>query len=253
MTGLNMGNFETVIPSGNYSVSSPDFASITGSFSEKDADANGIVVLEYLIPREELVVNVPLTANCFSSAVSVTDLSTGYKMDVQPNTNGEVRLDLRLNREYFVEHNGRIDTISTLGLKPGDNIEGPCKFHVGQTWVIRNIYYDLNKWNIRPDAAKELDNLVRVMRENPTLEIELSSHTDCRSSKKYNVVLSARRARSAAEYIVSKKIKARRIIAAGYGEEVLTNGCVCEPTNVSDCTNDQHQANRRTEVKVLHY
>ncbi len=174
-------------------------------------------------------------------------------MDVQPNTNGEVRLDLRLNRNYLVEHNGRIDTISTVGLKPGDNIEGPCKFHVGQTWIIRNIYYDLDKFYIRPDAAKELDNLVRVMRENPTLEIELSSHTDCRQTMRYNMILSARRAKSAVEYIVKKKINAKRIIAAGYGETVLTNACACEPTNESNCNNDQHQANRRTEVKVLRY
>ena len=249
----DMGHFQTEIPSGEYAVSSADFASITGSFTDKDADANGVVVLEYLIPREELVVNVPLTANCFSSAVTVTDLTTGYRMDVQPNTNGEVRLDLRLNRKYLVEHNGRLDTISTVGLKPGDNIEGPCKFHVGQTWIIRNIYYDLDKFYIRPDAAKELDNLVRVMRENPTLEIELSSHTDCRQTMRYNMILSARRARSAVEYIVKKKINAKRIIAAGYGETVLTNACACEPTNESNCNNDQHQANRRTEVKVLRY
>lgn len=252
-TGDN-GMLEIVIPTGEYTISSPDFASIIDAFSDKDADPNtGIVRKDFLIPREELVVNVPLTANCFSGVVRVTNLKTGGTMEVQPNTNGEVRLDIAQNNRYAIEHNGRIDTISTIGLKPGSQIEGPCKFYVGQTWIIRNIYYDLDKWYIRPDAAKELNNLVRVMRENPTLEIELSSHTDCRQTQRYNMVLSARRAKSAVEYIVKNKISSKRIIAAGYGETMIVNGCVCEPTNESPCNNDQHQANRRTEVKVLKY
>ncbi len=251
---LENGTFETTIPSGSYSLSSPDFASIQAKFSEADADpSTGIVRLDFLIPRAEMIVNVPLTANCFTSAVTITDLKTGVASDVAPNSNGEVRLDLKTNNRYLVAHNGRVDTISTIGLRPGDVVDGPCKFYVGQTWVIRNIYYDLDKWFIRPDAALELDNLVRVMKENPTLEIELSSHTDCRQTMKYNVVLSARRAKAAVDYITKRGIKGKRIIAAGYGETQLVNGCVCEPTNESPCSVEQHQNNRRTEVKVLHY
>ena len=91
------------------------------------------------------------------------------------------------------------------------------------------------------------------MKQNPSWEIELGSHTDCRATAKYNIVLSARRARSAVEYIAKKGIKSKRILAAGYGEGGITNGCVCEPTNESNCTDPQHQNNRRTEVKVLKY
>jgi outer membrane protein OmpA-like peptidoglycan-associated protein len=65
--------------------------------------------------------------------------------------------------------------------------------------------------------------------------------------------LSARRARAAVDYIVGKGMKVKRIIGAGYGETKLVNGCECEPTNESPCTDPQHQANRRTEVKVLKY
>lgn len=242
------------IPSGSYTISSPDFPSVNAKFSEADVDlVSSAVKLDFMIPRQEIIVNVPLTAGCFSSSVTITDIKTGITNTVAPNTNGEVRLDLRTNNIYTISHNGRIDTISTIGIEPGGEIDGPCKFRVGQTWIIRNIYYDLNKWNIRPDAAQELDNLVRLMKENPTLEIELSSHTDCRSSARYNVVLSARRAKAAVDYITRKGIKSRRIIAAGYGETQLVNGCVCEPTNESPCGTDQHQANRRTEVKVLKY
>lgn len=248
------GMMQTTVAAGTYTISSPDFPSISATFTEKDIDpATGEAKLNFLVPREEMVINVPLTANCFTSTITVTNLGTGERSEISPNAHGEVRLDLKINSRYVVEHDGRVDTFSTKGLKPGMNVEGTCKFYVGQTWLVRDIYYDFNKWNIRADAAKELDNLVRVMKQNPALEIELGSHTDCRASAKYNVVLSARRARSAVEYIVKKGIKGRRILAAGYGETSIINGCICEPTNESPCNDNQHQANRRTEVKVLRY
>ena len=247
------GLLETTVPVGSYTITSPDFPSLNASFSETSADASGVVSLDFAIPKEEMVVNVPLTANCFTNTVTVVDLKTGERNEVSPNNNGEVRLDLTINNKYVIEHSGKVDTISTVGLKPGMSVEGPCKFYVGQTWVVRNIYYDFNKWNIRADAGSELDNLARIMKQNPSLEIELGSHTDCRATAKYNIVLSARRARSAVEYIAKKGIKSKRILAAGYGEGGITNGCVCEPTNESNCTDPQHQNNRRTEVKVLKY
>lgn len=247
------GSIETKLPPSAYTISSPEYTSIHATVSGSDVDVTGAAQREFLIPIEELSIRVPLTADCFTSAVTVTDLNSGEVTRVRPNANGEVRLNLHLNGKYLIEHHGRADTISTVGLRPDSQVEGPCKFHVGQTWVIRNIYYDFGKWTIRKDAMKELDNLVRVMKENPTLEIELSSHTDCRASARFNMRLSARRARAAVDYIVKKGIKAKRILAAGYGESRLINACVCEPTNDSNCTDPQHQDNRRTEVKVLHY
>ena len=104
-----------------------------------------MVSLDFAIPKEEMVVNVPLTANCFTNTVTVVDLKTGERNEVSPNNNGEVRLDLTINNKYVIEHSGKVDTISTVGLKPGMSVEGPCKFYVGQTWVVRNIYYDFNK------------------------------------------------------------------------------------------------------------
>lgn len=244
----------TNLPVGTYTVSSPEYKSITGTVSPADADpTTGIVTKEYLIDHNELKVMVPLTANCFTSTVAYTDLKTGERKEVQPNKEMYVRLDLNLDRKYTIEHNGRVDTISTKGLMPGQVIEGPCKFYIGQIWVVNDIYYDLDKSYIRKDAAKELDNVARIMKENPTLEIELGSHTDCRQTMAYNDALSVRRAKAAVLYIVSRKVKMSRILAAGYGEHKLLNGCACEPTNVSDCTEEQHSVNRRTEIKVLKY
>ena len=109
--------------------------------------------------------------------------------------------------------------------------------------VLDNIYYDLDKAEIRPDAAVELDKLVKILLDNPAIRIELSSHTDTRSSDAYNLDLSQRRAQSAVDYIVSKGVDAARLVAKGYGESQLI---------IKDAqTEEEHQTNRRTEFKVI--
>jgi len=112
-------------------------------------------------------------------------------------------------------------------------------------YSIETIYYDFNKWFIRPDAEKELNKLVQVMKENP-VTVELGSHTDSRGSKEYNVDLSQKRAESAVRYIVLQGIDAARITAKGYGESQLMNHCM----DGIPCPPREHQANRRTEFKV---
>lgn len=118
---------------------------------------------------------------------------------------------------------------------------------------INPIYFDLAKWDIRPDAAMELDKLVALMKENPSMVVELGSHTDCRASSTYNRILSDKRARSSAAYIVSKGIDKKRIQSKGYGESKLVNACECEGANISPCTESEHQANRRTEFVILSF
>jgi outer membrane protein OmpA-like peptidoglycan-associated protein len=119
--------------------------------------------------------------------------------------------------------------------------------------TINNIYYDFNKYYIRPDAAVELDKVLDLMNRNPTLQIELGSHTDCRASMSYNKTLSENRAKAAVNYLITNGISRSRVTAKGYGETELYNNCPCEPTNNSNCSDDEHQANRRTTIKVLGY
>ncbi|MES2560868.1 MAG: OmpA family protein [Bacteroidota bacterium] len=122
---------------------------------------------------------------------------------------------------------------------------------LGRAIKIENIYFDLAKYNIRPSAAKELDKLVVLMQENPDIIIELSSHTDCRAPYQYNMTLSDNRANASADYIVSKGINVVRVNGIGYGETKLVNDCGCEGKVVTRvCTEEEHQANRRTEFKV---
>ncbi|MGR3810115.1 OmpA family protein [Jiulongibacter sp. NS-SX5] len=117
------------------------------------------------------------------------------------------------------------------------------KVFIGKTFVLENIYYDLDKADIRADAAVELDKLVQILLDNPKLKIELGSHTDVRGTDMYNFRLSQRRADSAIEYIISRGIERSRLVAQGYGEREL----IIENAK----TEEEHQVNRRTEFKVL--
>lgn len=112
---------------------------------------------------------------------------------------------------------------------------------------IKPIYFDLGKFNIRPDAATELDKIVQVMKDNPNMVIELRSHTDSRGDDASNMKLSDKRAKSSAQYVISKGIEASRINGKGYGESMLLNKC----GNGVKCTEEEHQINRRTEFIII--
>lgn len=113
--------------------------------------------------------------------------------------------------------------------------------------VLENIYYDYDRWNIRPDARPILDSLAVLLKDNPDIrKIEMTSHTDCRGSDEYNEELSQKRAESAVTYLISRGIDPDRLEARGYGESMPVVDCLCE-----ECTEEEHQANRRTAFKVL--
>lgn len=122
---------------------------------------------------------------------------------------------------------------------------------LAETLSLKPIYFDLDKATIRPDARIELDKIVKIMNDNPTIVIELGSHTDCRASKKYNLALSERRAKASAAYIKSRITNPNRIYGKGYGESKLVNDCECEGETKSSCSEDEHQRNRRTEFRIV--
>lgn len=111
---------------------------------------------------------------------------------------------------------------------------------------IQNIYYDYDKWDIRADAAERLDNVVTLMKDNPGISVELGSHTDSRGNDEYNQTLSQRRAAAAVAYIISEGVDSARIAARGYGESLLVNRC----RNGIECSEEAHQQNRRTELRI---
>ncbi len=118
---------------------------------------------------------------------------------------------------------------------------------VGDVMLIDNIYHDLDRSSLRPDAARELEKLVATMRKYPSLIVEIRSHTDSRGSADVNRTLSAQRARSIADYLATKGIGRRRMTTIGMGESRLLNNC----TDDVICTEAEHQRNRRTEFRVV--
>ncbi|WP_425076048.1 OmpA family protein [Psychroserpens sp. S379A] len=122
---------------------------------------------------------------------------------------------------------------------------------LAETLGIPIIYFDFDKYDIRYDAEVELQKVLAVMNQYPDMVVDIRSHTDCRARAAYNERLSENRAQSTRDYLISKGIAAERLTAKGYGESQLVNDCGCEPTNDSDCTEEQHQLNRRSEFIIV--
>lgn len=127
-------------------------------------------------------------------------------------------------------------------LKPGDDLRTALGIDI--------IYFDLDKSNIRPDAAVELAKVLVVMQEYPNMRIDIRSHTDCRQTASYNLVLSDKRAKSTIAWLIKNGIAAERLTGRGYGESQSLNDCGCESTRGSKCSEEEHQVNRRSEFII---
>ena len=118
---------------------------------------------------------------------------------------------------------------------------------LAKTFGIKMIYFDLDKSNIRPDAAYELEKILDAMKQNPTVKIDIRSHTDSRASTEYNDLLSERRAKSTENWLISNGIAPDRLTEKGYGERQLINGC----SDGVECSEIEHQQNRRSEFIII--
>jgi len=107
---------------------------------------------------------------------------------------------------------------------------------------LNNVFFDFDKWDLRPESYIELNRVVKLLAENPAIEIEMAAHTDSRGSDEYNFKLSDNRAKSVMDYIISKGIPVDRITSHGYGES--------KPVSTND-TDDGRQLNRRVEFTIL--
>ncbi|WP_176723292.1 OmpA family protein [Roseivirga misakiensis] len=213
-----------------------------------------IPLRELLVVKGDLV--TPGGRPVDDALVTFTETTTGEVDSVRTNENGLLYFIAQPGAEYdvFLQKPGYFNfrTKVATGNDPGGVIKFDLEMDeiiIGKAIRIENIYFDLNKSDIRPDAAIELDKIVAMMTDNPTVKIELGSHTDSRGGDPYNLALSDRRARSSAAYIVSKGIAQDRITGKGYGETQLTNQC----EDGIRCQPEEHQANRRTEFKVISF
>jgi len=194
-----------------------------------------------------------------NETVTITS-GSGQKQDVQTGPDGKftAKLDSAQTYGLFADRSGDFTaraSLSTVGRYPSqdalpqqqNDIKLPVtltlnKIIVNKAIEIKDIFYDYDKSNIRPDAAIRLDTLVQTLQDNPKINIELSSHTDQRGKDAYNLKLSQKRAEAAVAYIVSKGISQSRITAKGYGET--------RPIVKDAKTEEEYQRNRRTEFKV---
>lgn len=126
------------------------------------------------------------------------------------------------------------------------------KIEIGEIIVLRNIFYDLAKYSLRPESKSELDRLIKLMNDNPTLKIQISGHTDSRGSDESNKELSRNRAKEVVDYLVKAGISIDRLKYEGYGEEQLIySDAAISKLKTTKEREAAHQENRRTEFKIL--
>ncbi len=172
--------------------------------------------------------------HCLSMGCDFTLLAgrTGYREATTQFTTAR----LRGSRSLAVE----------LSLVPDADAVFSGPIREGSIIVLEDLFYDFNKSAIRSREARALEGLARLMQEHTSMEIELGAHTDSRGNDAYNLKLSLKRAESAKEYLVQQGIATHRINYFGYGERKPRNHCV----DGVECTEEEHQYNRRTEVKI---
>ncbi|MFM7216976.1 MAG: OmpA family protein [Bacteroidota bacterium] len=232
------------------------FSSNRGSNTEID-QIYQVSLLDIRFTLQGLAVNKNTQKPVDGVIVELKNKSNGRKETAFTTADGTFKFKLNPRTDYEVMgtkdgYFTNTEKVTTVGKSRSEEMYVKLKLEleeiiVNKPIVLENIYYDLDKSDIRPDAKPGLDKLVQIMNENPDIRIELGSHTDSRADDRYNDRLSQRRAESAVNYIVEHGISRDRITAKGYGESQLVNGC----KNGVKCTEIEHQANRRTEFKVV--
>lgn len=180
---------------------------------------------------------------------AVTDSKGMYTFSVECGKNYNVRAS---KTEYTTKEQkitiGNVDKGRTN--LPFALEKETCKVAVGddlgKCFGIKMIYFDLDKYNIRTEAALDLEKILDVLNQNPTMKLDIRSHTDSRQTHKYNEVLSENRAKSTIGWLVKNGIEPSRLTGKGYGETQLVNGC----SDGVNCTEDEHQLNRRSEFII---
>lgn len=191
---------------------------------------------------------VTLYENRTEKSTTITDSNGAYKFEVDCGKTYNVRAE---KVEYATQEISI--TIGKLSGKTSLPIAlhpATCKVTVGddlgKCFGIKMIYFDLDKSNIGPQAALDLEKILQVLNNNPTMKLDIRSYTDSRQTHQYNQALSDRRAKSTVSWLIKNGVTANRLTAKGYGETALLNGC----SDGVDCTEAEHQMNRRSEFVI---
>lgn len=196
-----------------------------------------------------------------NSKVILFDEDMNQLQEITSDENASYSFNIDCNKKYYVraskeEYETKEKTfvpkaysgVTQLNIELERNVfpieEGT---DLAKIFKISIIYFDLDKSNIRPDAAKDLQKIIEVMKEYPNMQVSIRSHTDSRQTHKYNELLSDRRAKSTLEYMVKNGIDRKLLTAKGFGETELVNKCA----DGVECSEAEHQQNRRSEFIVI--
>ena len=204
---------------------------------------------------------VSLVGTDGSSMETTTDAEGKYCFDLSPATSYVITAG---KKDYYLNKTGKT---TTVGFEEDKDLVHDFELDpINRVIDLPNIFYDLGKWDLRPESKIALDGLIETLNDNPTIVIELGSHTDTRASDSYNLSLSQKRAQSVVDYLIDNDIAEARLVAKGYGEttpKVLDNivgefakGSVINDAFIAKLATEElreeaHQLNRRTEFKVL--
>jgi outer membrane protein OmpA-like peptidoglycan-associated protein len=207
-----------------------------------------------------------------NARIELTNISSGEKIDVVISNEGEFIYELPekrigdnvnygfrieapgyllINGNYIrtFDKDGRYDVFDELNIV-FKKVE-PGKTRLGELIRIERIEFDTYRHNLSPEIIVELEKVIDILNDNPTMVLEVGSHTDCRGSTQLNQQLSARRAQTMADYIRERISNPRRVTHTGYGRTVLLNECDCFIIAPQFCTEEQHAENRRTEFIII--
>ncbi len=198
------------------------------------------VVTDYLT-KEVLEAEIEIVDNEANKVIATfrSNSATGkYLVSLPAGKN----YGIAVKKEGYLFHSENFDIPKTSAFQTVEKNIELKNLKVGNKIVLRNIFFDLDKATLRPESTAELNRLIKLMNDVPTLKIELGGHTDSQGSKTYNQSLSERRAQAVVDYLTKNGISADRLVSKGYGED--------EPVATNE-TKEGRQQNRRTEFKIL--
>jgi outer membrane protein OmpA-like peptidoglycan-associated protein/tetratricopeptide (TPR) repeat protein len=194
------------------------------------------------------------------ATIKIIDEQNAEISETLTDSNGNYKVIIDCNKGNFVRAliDGYIPAEEYMGASDGepqiidfylerDTVTAGFGDDLAKLLQLSTIYFDLNKYNIRPDAEVEIQKVIAAMEKYPSLKLKVNSHTDSRGKDAYNLWLSQKRAESTVGYMVSKGIASDRLEGEGFGETKLINRCA----NGVNCTAKEHELNRRSEFIIM--
>lgn len=201
--------------------------------------------------RQPLQAQIVLIDNEANKVIAefTSDATSGKYLVSLP---GGKNYGIAVRKDGYLFHSENFVIPNESGFRQYEKDADLKKVEVGQKIILRNIFFDLDKYTLRPESVNELERLIKLLNDNPTMKIEISGHTDTRGSAEHNQELSYNRAKAVVDYLVAHGISADRLTYAGYGETqtLISDEEIAKMKSPAD-REDAHQQNRRTEFKIV--